>query len=141
MARRRNERGIALPWENRGNPIGRLFAGARSRGVVVGLLALSGLVLLVRSAEQRAAERQTRIAVDETTRAVLRFRADHHRCPHSIDELLHPPLSGTRYLHETPRDGWGNPLLVRCPGLRDPDDVDVLAAGSEGSFFDDEIPR
>ncbi len=141
MPRRRRERGIALPWENRGNPLRRLLAGARSRGVVVGLLVALALAFLVRSAAHRNAERETRLAVQEVTHAVQRFRLDHGRCPRSIDELLHPPLSGTRYLRALPRDGWGHALFVRCPSLSDPDDVDVLAAGPRGSFLDDDLPR
>lgn len=141
MARRRNPSEVSLPWENRGNALGRLLAGARSRIVVALLLLLSASFFIIRTTERRNGERATRLAVVEVTQAVQRFRSDHGRCPRSIDELLHPPLAGRRYLREIPRDGWGNPLLVRCPGQNDPDDVDVLAAGPSGSFFDDEIPR
>lgn len=141
MARRRSQSDISLPWENRGNVLGRLLGGARSRVVVALVAVVAGVFFLARTAERRNAERETRLAIVEVTQAVQRFRSEHGRCPRSIDELLHPPLSGRRYLRDLPRDGWGNPLLVRCPSQNDPDDVDVLAAGPSGSFFDDEIPR
>lgn len=141
MARRRRQEGIALPWENRGNPVGQWLAGARRRAIVSTAVVLLLGVGLVRAVERRDAERQTRLVVTEVVRAVTRFKADHGRCPRSLDELIHPPRSGARYLRETPRDGWGEPLLVRCPGLSDPDSIEVVAAGGDGSFFDDDLPH
>jgi len=141
MARKRRDEGIALPWENRGNPVGQWLAGARRRAIVSTVFVVLLGYGLVRAIERRDAERETRLAVAEVERAVGRFRTDHGRCPRSLDELIHPPRSGARYLRETPRDGWGEPLLVRCPGLFDPDSVDVVAAGRHGSFFDDDFPH
>lgn len=141
MARKRRDEGIALPWENRGNPIGQWLAGARRRAIVVSVVLVALVVGLVRAIERRDAERETRLAVVEVERAVHRFKTDHGRCPRSLDELIHPPRSGARYLRAIPRDGWGEPLLVRCPGLFDPDSVDVVAAGRRGSFFDDDFPH
>jgi len=141
MPRRRRNEGIALPWENRGNPIGQWLAGARRRAIVSTIVIVFVSFWLVRTMERRDAERETRLAVAEVEHAVQRFKADHDRCPRSLDELIHPPRSGARYLRDNPRDGWGEPLLVRCPGLFDPDSVDVVAAGRRGSFFDDDFPH
>lgn len=141
MARRRRDAGIALPWENQGNFLGRLLASTRRRALAFAVLVVLGFVSLVRAVKNHVAARETRLCIVEVESAVHRFRADHGRCPRSLEELVHPPLAGTRYLRDTPRDGWGTPLLVRCPSLDDPDSVDVLAAGQDGSFFDDDDPR
>jgi type II secretory pathway pseudopilin PulG len=141
MARRRRDAGIALPWENQGNVLGRLLASTRRRAMLAILLVVGAVFGLVQAMRTRASERATRLAIVEVEGAVRNFRSDHGRCPHSLDELVHPPLAGTRYLRETPRDGWGHPLLVRCPSFDDPDSVDVLAAGADGSFFDADVPR
>lgn len=141
MARKRREKGIALPWENRGNPVGQLLVGARRRAIASTILFVLAVYWMVAAVRNRDAERETRLVVAEVERAVHRFRADHGRCPRSLDELIHPPRAGARYLREIPRDGWGEPLLVRCPGLYDPDAVDVIAAGERGSFHDDDFPR
>lgn len=140
MARRRRDAGIALPWENQGSILGRLFAGTRRRALTFGLLGLAAAAGGVHSARTRAAERETRLAIVEVRTAVQHFRTDHGRCPRSVDELVHPPLAGTRYLREAPLDGWGQALLVRCPSPDDPDAVDVTARGANGSFFDDDLP-
>lgn len=136
--RRRKGIGVSLPWENRGNLLRDLLSGSRWRmALVVAVVALLTLTLS-RIAEQRARERQTRLAIEEVRRAVQDFRADVGRCPRSTVELVHPPRSGTRYLHEMPRDGYGVPLHVRCPGQHDPDDADVISAGPSGSFLIDD---
>lgn len=140
MPRRKPISSISLPWENQGSRLGRLLAGARQRAVVtsllVGLLAYGWLDAI----HERRAERETRLAVAATTDAVRRFRSENGRCPRSLEELRNPPVPGTHYLTETPRDGWGHPLLVRCPSLFDPGEADILPAGPDGSYYDYDRP-
>jgi hypothetical protein len=138
---RRSGPSIALPWERRGAWARELVAGRRWK--VALLLAFVALVLfaVARSAEHRQRVHDTRAAIDDIQRAITAFRADMGRCPHTLDELLHPPRSGRRYLRHVPVDGWGRAFFVRCPGRYDPDGADVVSAGPSGSFLtDDNIP-
>jgi general secretion pathway protein G len=79
--------------------------------------------------ERHAAEvRATRAEITTADRAVSAWRADHDRaCPGSVADLV----SGG-YLHQAPRDAWGHPLHVSCPGRRDPLGFDVTSDGPDG---------
>lgn len=131
-------RGVALPWERRGAWVRELLAGRRWKVLVIAAIVALVLVMVGSSAEQRQRERETRAAIGEIKRSIAAFRADLGRCPHSLDELLHPPRSGERYLRQVPVDGWGRAFFVRCPGRYDPDGVDVVSAGPSGSFLVDD---
>lgn len=135
---RRSSAGIALPWERRGAWMRELLAGRRWKVLVV--LGIAALILFAvgRSAEHRQRVHDTRAAIDEIQRAITAFRADVGRCPHALDELLHPPRSGRRYLREIPVDGWGRAFWIRCPGRYDPGGADVVSAGPSGSFLVDD---
>ena len=73
--------------------------------------------------------------------SVYAFRSEVGRCPRSTVELIHPPRSRTRFLRDMPRDGWGRELQIHCPGVDDPDGVDVLSAGPSGDFLNDDNLR
>lgn len=138
MARRQRREGVSLPWEERGAWVRELLAGRRWKVVLVLGLIAGALFMLYRSAERRARVRQTRIAITEVERAISAFRAEVGRCPHSAEELIHPPSPATRYLRDLPVDGWGHDLWVRCPGHFGPASADVVSAGPSGSFFVDD---
>ncbi len=139
MARhRRRKRGIALPWEERGNWFRQLFAGSRLRIAVVAMCLVLAVVTVASAREARAKERRTLVAIAAVRRAILAFRTEVGRCPRSSVELVHPPRTVSRYLHEMPSDGYGRALHWRCPGLSDPDSVDVVSAGPSGSFLTDD---
>ena len=115
-----------------------LLAGRRWK-VLVALAVLALVLLLVgRAAQHRQRVHDTRITIADVQRAIAAFRADVGRCPHTVDELLHPPRSGRRYLREVPVDGWGRAFWVRCPGRSDPGGADVVSAGPSGSFLVDD---
>ena len=64
MARRKTStKGVALPWEQRGNALRNLVAGSRSRTVVVATGVALGLFVLVRTVRQTRAERETALAI------------------------------------------------------------------------------
>ena len=140
MTRRRQRERVSLPWERRGGRWRRTLNNTRWQ-------ALLGLVLLVvftigftRYAGHRIRVRDTRVAIAQVKQAIDRFRADVGRCPSSNTELLHPPLSQKHYLDSMPKDGWGRPLSIQCPGHFE-DDADVISAGPSGSLLrDDNIP-
>ena len=90
-----------------------------------------------RYARQRVRVRDSRVAVAQVKQAIDQFRTDVGRCPSSNTELLHPPLSQKRYLNSMPKDGWGRPLIIRCPGWFE-EEAEVISAGPSGSFLKDD---
>lgn len=128
MPRKKPSTGIALPWENRGATIRRIFAASRSRSLVALFAIAAGAFVTYQRSEQRRVSRETRESTAEVEHAVTRFRMEIGRCPRSLDELLHPPRAGTRYLRATPLDGHGRPLIVHCPAPNDPDAVEVASS-------------
>lgn len=138
MAGTRRKGGITLPWEQGGAWFRELLAGPRWK--VALLIVVLGVAAwgLWRAAAERARLRETRAAIAEVRRAIDSFRTDLGRCPRSVSELVDPPRPRRRYLREVPRDGWGRPLYVKCPGRFDPNGADVVSAGPSGSFFDDD---
>jgi len=128
---------MSLPWERR---------GGRWRGIVKDTRwqALVGIALLValtigftRYGRHRVRVRNTQVAIAQVKQAIDRFRADVGRCPRSDTELLHPPLSQKRYLDSIPRDGWGRPLSIDCPGYFE-EEAEVISAGPSGSLLKDD---
>ena len=128
MARRRPTTGIALPWENRGATIRRVLAGSRSRTLLAVIAVVASVFVTYERSMARRMSRETRRSAAEVEQAVLRFRGEIGRCPRSLDELLHPPRAGARYLRVPPTDGHGRTFTVRCPGIDDPDGVEVVSS-------------
>jgi len=135
---KRARRGIFLPWERRSAWFGQLFTRRRFGVVVSAVAAIAAVLGLWSAADERARIRATRAAIATVKRGVAEFREDMVRCPRSTVELVHPPRTGVRYLAELPVDGWGHALYVRCPGVMNPDGVDVVSAGPSGDFFVDD---
>lgn len=135
--RKRKQSSVKLPWEQRTGWL-RLFGGSRVALVAVGVTLVVLGVMFSRVADARNKRLATRDTIAEVHRAVGRFRAGVGRCPRSMVELLHPPRARTTYLREIPKDAWGNPIRVRCPGGSDPDTADVLSSGPSGDFLIDD---
>ena len=127
MAGNRGQPRVFFPWEKR-RGLRSLFGRARARQalLVIGTL---GLLLLLRAREHHAAQvRATRAEITTTTLALAAFRADHDKvCPNALGDLV---VAG--YVRELPRDAWGKPLRVTCPGRRDPAGFDVSSDGPDG---------
>jgi hypothetical protein len=133
--------GVSLPWEQRGARLRELLTGRRWGVLLLAAALLFGLYSVWRSVELRQKERQTATSIALVQRALTAFRSDMGRCPHTLEELVHPPRSGARYLRAVPVDGWGRALWVRCPGRYDPEGADVISAGQSGSYLvDDNLP-
>jgi general secretion pathway protein G len=101
-------------------------ARARQALLAIGVVAV---FVALRSRERDAGEvRATRATITTTIKAVAAWRADHDRgCPATLADLV----SGG-YLHHVPRDAWGHPLRVACPGRKDPKGFDVSSDGPDG---------
>ncbi len=127
MLRRSDEPKVFFPWERR-HGVRSLFMRARARQA---LLIVCGIAVfaLMRARENRAAEvRSTRTTIGSTIDAVAAWRADHDRvCPDSLATLV---ASG--YLSDLPRDAWGRPLRMTCPGRHDRYEFDIVSDGPTG---------
>ncbi len=126
-----------MPWERRGGRWRGVLSNTRWQALVGGLVTIVLLIGFARYAEHRVRVRDTRVSIAQVKHAIDQFRADVGRCPSSDTELLHPPLAQKRYLDTMPKDGWGRPLHIRCPGHFE-DEADVISAGPSGSLLKDD---
>lgn len=123
----RSERTVFFPWERRPG-VRSLLARTRARQTLVVAGALAVLIILGRREHHEAQVRSTRATITQAIRALSEWRADHdHGCPGSLADLV-----SAGYLHQVPRDAWGRPLRVVCPGRKDPRGVDVSSDGPDG---------
>lgn len=138
MKRGRPQRTVYLPWEQRYTWVAELASGRIWRPLSLAVLIFGSIGLVWSVAAHRSRVRVTRAAIAEVQRAVAAFRSELGRCPRSTVELVHPPKASARYLNELPTDGWGRALYVRCPHRYDPNTAEVISAGPNGSFLDDD---
>lgn len=137
MSRRRQRERVSLPWEVRGGRWRGAFSHLRWQGLL-GMVLLAALSIgFSRYARHLIRVRDTQVAIAQVKQALDRFRTDMGRCPSSDTEILHPPLPQKHYLDSMPRDGWGRPLSIRCPGFFG-EEADVISAGPSGSFLKDD---
>jgi hypothetical protein len=71
----------------------------------------------------------TRWAIKSVEQALISYQIDHTDSCATIEELVRE-----KYLSRVPRDAWGQPLYMRCPGVHNPDGADVTSAGRDGMF-------
>jgi general secretion pathway protein G len=123
----RREPMVFFPWERR-RGFRSLFMRSRARQVLAVVGSVAAFAVLARVEHRAAEERATRAEINDTIAAVDKWRADHESgCPASPLDLV---VAG--YLQETPRDAWGKPLRLLCPGRRDPAGFDVSSDGPDG---------
>ena len=48
-----------------------------------------------------------------------------NKCP-SADDLV-----AEQYISALPKDAWGTPIVITCPGKHEPDPVDVVSWGPD----------
>lgn len=122
-----SERRIFFPWESRGGLLRWLRLG-RMQPVVLGGL-MVGLLITVGMIEKGAAGlRQTRARVLDTRRAIDGYLAEHPgTCPPSLQETL-----AYAKFKEIPRDAWGRPLRLVCPGKREGSSYELMSDGPDG---------
>jgi general secretion pathway protein G len=128
MGVRRSEPRVFFAWEQR-RGIRALVAPGPARRVLVGVAVVLAFVLLWRRDKHVRLVNETRAEITTATRAVTAWRADHDRgCPGSMGELV-----SAGYMRRVPRDGWGHPLRLTCPGRRDPAGFDLASDGPDGN--------
>lgn len=129
MKRRRREQTIFFPWE-RSAPLFRGLGLSRARPFVAafGMLVLLGLLGL--RERRKVGVRATRSMIAVVARGLDAYRADHDMaCPADLNTLK---LQG--YISVDPRDAWGRPLRLLCPGFSTPASYDLWSDGPDGLF-------
>lgn len=123
----RSQASVFFPWERR-RGVRSILGRARSRQVLLAIGAVTIFALLNRVERSASDVRATRSRITTTTNAVAAWRADHDRkCPPSLADLV-----SAGYLTELPRDAWGHPLRIVCPGRRRSQDFEVSSDGPDG---------
>jgi general secretion pathway protein G len=128
MARRKREQTIFFPWERRGGLLE--VPWLRSRALLAGLAMM--LVLLLFGVRERhvIGERSTRARMLVVREAIDAYRADNESsCPDALASL-----KDQGYLEVDPVDAWGRPLILTCPGRRNPGSYDLVSYGATGDM-------
>lgn len=127
MRRRRFEERAFFPWEAR-HGLRHWFGVRRVRALLLGASALGFLVVIGLRERRQVGVRQTRAVLLDVGRAVDAFMASHDgACPRDL-------AAATAYvsLKEPPRDAWGHPLRLICPGRREGSRYELLSDGPDG---------
>lgn len=128
MARSRREPLVFFPWERKRGLLGTI-GRARLRQVMFVALALGFVWLLFHREGRAAAVRATRVAIANAAQAVDVWRGDHGgKCPAAIGDLV-----SAGYVKDVPRDAWGRPLRLTCPGRKDPQSYELSSDGPDGA--------
>jgi general secretion pathway protein G len=129
MARKQREKTIFFPWERTGSTLRRL--GLARALPVVWVVAGVGLFVLLGARERSASGiRATRATLAVVSKGVDAYRADHEgACPKEVADL-----QTKGYLDFDPKDAWGRPLRLLCPGFANPRRYDLMSDGPDGIF-------
>jgi general secretion pathway protein G len=121
------EHKILFPWEGRGG-LRRFFRLGRLRPFVV-IFGAVFFVTFVGVRERRASGvRQTRATLVGVRRAVDAYLADHDGgCPPSLEKAAEEA-----HVEVTPRDAWGRPLRLVCPGRWEGARYELMSDGPDG---------
>jgi general secretion pathway protein G len=108
---RPGHRHIFFPWERRGG-FRRWLRLGRLRPVLI-VLGILGFVVLVGARERQSAGiRQTRATLITVRNAVDAYMADHDgACPSELAAVVDYAA-----FEQVPKDAWGRPLRLSCPG-------------------------
>ena len=127
MARRKKrEQTIFFPWERRGSWSQVPWLRSRQAWAAVFMIVL--LLILGSRQRHRTGVRSTRATILAVRGGLDGYRADHNgQCPQSLQTLL-----DGGYIHIEPKDAWGRPLVLACPGRRNPGSYDLMSFGPDG---------
>lgn len=128
MARRRpTERHIFFPWERRGGLLRRIRID-QARPVLLAGVAVAVVSLVALRERRESGVRRTRNTIVNVRPAIDSYVADHDGgCPPADFAGL-----GTYGGPDAPpRDAWGRPLRIDCPG-RDRARYDLFSDGPDG---------
>lgn len=128
---------LSLPWERGDSVLYSVLSGRRIWPLFVAIGAAFVLLAAYSVETRRSDLLATRATLAEVQRATQAFVRGIGRCPHSAEELIHPPKSGMRYLAYAPIDAWGHGLRLRC-SVGAQTEIEVMSAGPSGSFLTDD---
>jgi general secretion pathway protein G len=100
---------------------------------IIVVLAIIGLIVAavgrtVFKNWQDARLKIARIQVRDVAHTVEQYVIAHDTCP-SLEQLVNE-----EYLRQFPKDPWGSPLVLRCPGQHKRDPADIVSPGPDREF-------
>ncbi|HEX6766856.1 MAG TPA: type II secretion system protein GspG [Polyangiaceae bacterium] len=123
-----SQKRIVFPWEGRGRAAFRLVKLGRLKPF---FWVLAGVLVLVAigARERRAAGiRETRATLIGARRSVDTYIADHDGgCPATLGAV-----ADFARLDGVPRDAWGRPLRLTCPGRFEGAPFELVSDGPDG---------
>lgn len=129
MIRRRRsvERRIFFPWEGHGG-LRRWLGLGRFRPFALAVAAVAIVVVVGLRERKAAGVRETRAVLLDARHAVETYLIDHDGgCPPSVEAVAEHSASG-----RVPRDAWGRPLRLICPGRRADASFELMSDGPDG---------
>ena len=97
---------------------------------IIVVLAIIGLIVAVvgRAVYKHWQDARLKIAhiqVRDVMHTVEQYVIAHDSCP-TLEQLV-----AEDYLRQLPKDPWGSPLILRCPGQHKKDPADVVSLGPD----------
>ena len=122
-----NEQRIYFPWESRGG-IRRWLKVGRARPIVIGFGVIAFLLMIGLRERERSGVRQTRARLNDLRHAVDGYLADHDGgCPTALEAVL-----DYGKFEKEPRDAWGHPFRLVCPGSSEGVLYQLMSDGPDG---------
>lgn len=92
-------------------------------------LMLGGAAVYAFGQLEKAKKKETVNMMRKVKDAVLQWRMDQtgEQCPSSLVDLV-----TAKIMNKEPKDGWGKPFLLKCPGEHDTDGIDLVSLGKDG---------
>ena len=92
-------------------------------------LVMGGAAVVAFGQFEKARKKETVTMIHKVKDAVLQWRMDAtgEQCPGSLNDLVTHKI-----LNKEPKDGWGRPFVMKCPGEHDTDGIDLWSFGKDG---------
>ena len=118
---------IVFPWEGRGGGLRRFLRLGRLKPFLL-VAAVLAVLFAIGARERRASGvRQTRATLVGVRRSVESYVADHDGgCPPTLAAAVDFGRDGE------PRDAWGRPLRLVCPGRFEGAPFELMSDGPDG---------
>lgn len=128
-------RAVALRPSRRAKPsrVRRVEGGFSLTEIMIALaivsLVMGGAAVVAFGQFEKARKKETITMIHKVKDAVLQWRMDStgEQCPGSLNDLV-----TAKILNKEPKDGWGKPFVMKCPGEHDTDGIDLLSFGKDG---------
>jgi general secretion pathway protein G len=119
---------IVFPWEGRGGGLRRYFRLGKIKPFLLALAVLAVLFAIGASERRAAGVRQTRATLLGVRRSVDSYIADHDGgCPTTL-----AAIGDFARGDGVPRDAWGRPLRLVCPGRFEGAPFELMSDGPDG---------